>query len=49
MKDLKDIKGTEEYYKDRYEKLEKSLSFFVDIVLMCTVPLLLMLIFRNIL
>jgi len=49
MKELKDIKGTEEYYKDKYEKLEKSLSFFVDIVLMCTIPLLLMLIFRNIL
>jgi len=49
MKDLKDIKGTEEYYKEKYEKLERSLSFFVDIVLMCTIPLLLMLIFRNIL
>jgi hypothetical protein len=49
MKDLKDIKGSEEYYKDRYEKLERSLSFFVDIVLICTMPLLLMLIFRNIL
>jgi len=49
MKELRDIKGSEEYYKDKYEKLEKSLSFFVDIVLMCTIPLLLMLIFRNIL
>jgi hypothetical protein len=49
MKDLKDIKGSEEYYKDRYEKLERSLSFFVDIVLICTMPLLLILIFRNIL
>jgi len=47
--DLKDIEGSEEYYKDKYEKLQKSLSFFVDIVLICTVPLLLMLIFRNIL
>jgi len=47
--DLKDIKGSEEYYKEKYEKLERSLSFFVDIVLMCTIPLLLMLIFRNIL
>ena len=49
MKDLKDIKGSEEYYKDKYEKLERSLSFFIDIVLMCAIPLLLMLIFRNIL
>ena len=49
MKELKDIKGTEEYYKDRYEKLERSLDFFVDIVLMCVVPLILMLVFRNIL
>jgi len=47
--DLKDIEGSEEYYKEKYEKLEKSLSFFVDIVLICTIPLLLMLIFRNIL
>jgi hypothetical protein len=49
MRGLKYSEEDEESYKEKYEKLEKSLSFFVDIVLMCTVPLLLMLIFRNIL
>jgi len=49
MRDLKYSEEDEESYKEKYEKLDKSLSFFVDIVLMCTVPLLLMLIFRNIL
>jgi len=49
MKELKDIERSEEYYKEKYEKLERSLSFFIDIVLMCAIPLLLMLIFRNIL
>ena len=49
MKKLKDIPGTEEYYKQKLERLEQSLDFFVDIVLMCVVPLILMLVFRNIL
>ena len=49
MKKLKDIPGTEEYYKQKLERLERSLDFFVDIVLMCVVPLILMLVFRNIL
>jgi hypothetical protein len=49
MRHLKHTAEDEESYKEKYEKLERSLSFFVDIVLMCTVPLLLMLIFRNIL
>lgn len=49
MKKLKDIPETEEYYKQKLERLEQSLDFFVDIVLMCIVPLILMLVFRNIL
>jgi len=49
MRDLKETAEDEEYYKEKYEKLERSLSFFVDIVLICTIPLLLMLIYRNIL
>jgi len=49
MKKLKDIPHTEEYYKQKLEKLEQSLDFFVDIVLMCILPLILMLVFRNIL
>ena len=49
MRDLKHTEEDEESYKEKYEKLERSLSFFVDIVLICTIPLLLMLIYRNIL
>jgi len=32
MKDLKDIKGTEEYYKDKYEELNKRIEFFAEIM-----------------
>ena len=39
---------SEVYYKEKYEKIEKSLDSFVDIVLICIVPLILILAFRNI-
>ena len=32
MKELKDIEGSEEYYKNEYEELTKKIEFFAEIM-----------------